>query len=143
MIPSSIDPSTPLDPEFILEFNTRSPRAREEVKALMADTWAANPVVVISESRQPASKAVKTVLEDLNLHPMPIEIDVDLRSDGEQLRQLMYRLTSSKSLPIVLIGGRTVGTLEEFEKQHKAGQLQKRISAAGATMARRAKRKQR
>lgn len=51
MIPPSIDPSSPVDPDLILEFNTRSPRAREEVKALMADTWAANPVVVISEVR--------------------------------------------------------------------------------------------
>ncbi|KAF8326547.1 uncharacterized protein EI90DRAFT_2929741 [Cantharellus anzutake] len=134
MIPVSIDPTIPVDPQLILEFNTRSPRAREEVKSLVADTWAANPVVVISEvrsSRQPASKTVKAILEDLDLSPLPIEMDVDLRSDGERLRRLMYRLTRSKSVPIVLVGGKAIGTVDEFEKQHANGQLHKKILAAG------------
>ena len=53
MIPSTVDPSLPIDPELVLEFNTRSDRARTEVAELVSETWALNPVVLFTEVRLP------------------------------------------------------------------------------------------
>ena len=48
-IPANIDPSRPIDPELVLDFDTRSPRAEESVKEVVDDVWRSNPVVVFSK----------------------------------------------------------------------------------------------
>lgn len=48
-LPTNIDPSRPIDPELVLDFDTRSPRAEEGVKEIVEDVWRNNPVVVFSK----------------------------------------------------------------------------------------------
>lgn len=48
-IPSFVDPSRPIDPQLILDFDTRGPNAAEEVNAVVNDVWARNPVVLYSK----------------------------------------------------------------------------------------------
>lgn len=48
-IPTSIDPSQPLDADLILGFNTRSSRASAEVAELVRETWQITPVVLFGE----------------------------------------------------------------------------------------------
>lgn len=48
-IPSSVDPSLPIDPQLVLDFDTRSPRAPEEVQAMVDDVWSRNPVFLYSK----------------------------------------------------------------------------------------------
>ena len=50
-IPHFVDPSRPIDPELVLEFDTRSPRAQEEVRVMVKDVWAQNPVFLYSKVR--------------------------------------------------------------------------------------------
>lgn len=49
VIPTHVDPSRPIDPQLVLDFNTRSPQAVQEVEQLVADTWARYPVVLFSK----------------------------------------------------------------------------------------------
>lgn len=51
VIPSSVDPAKPIDPQLVLDFDTRSPHAVEEVDALVNETWARFPVVLYSKVR--------------------------------------------------------------------------------------------
>lgn len=51
VIPSSIDPSRSIDPQLVLDFDTRSSRAAEEVNAMVEDAWSRNPVVLYSKVR--------------------------------------------------------------------------------------------
>jgi len=44
VLPSTVDPSKPIDPSLVLDFDMRSPRAPEEVKAMVEDIWNRNPV---------------------------------------------------------------------------------------------------
>jgi hypothetical protein len=48
-IPSFVDPTQPIDPELILDFDTRSPRALQEVQVLVEDVWSKNPVFLYSK----------------------------------------------------------------------------------------------
>jgi hypothetical protein len=52
IIPSSVDPSRPIDPEVVLDFNTRSPHAVQELEQLVADSWVHYPVVLYSKVRK-------------------------------------------------------------------------------------------
>lgn len=46
VIPLSVDPSASIDPELVLDFDTRGPRAMEEVERVVDDVWSRNPVLL-------------------------------------------------------------------------------------------------
>ena len=98
------------------------------------------------------------MLEDMNLLPSPTIIDVDERctsyipaflrlvsefsskkliiafastADESVLTPLLYRLTSVLDLPILLIGGHTIGSIPEIRYLHQKGELARLISRAG------------
>ena len=50
-IPATVDPSLPIDPQLILDFDTRGPHAQEELQAVMQDVWIRNPVMFYSKVR--------------------------------------------------------------------------------------------
>ncbi|KAH9948957.1 hypothetical protein B0H21DRAFT_804941 [Amylocystis lapponica] len=131
VIPSSVDPTKPIDPQLVLDFDTRSPNAMEEVDSVIHDVWARNPVILYSKYYSPVSRELKQILDDLHLRPSPTIIEVDRRPDEEVLAPLLYRLTSSSELPILLVGGHPVGTIQEIRYLKDKGELQRMISQAG------------
>ncbi|TFK44308.1 hypothetical protein BDQ12DRAFT_620262 [Crucibulum laeve] len=134
VIPSSVDPSHPIDPQLILDFDTRSPRATEEVQAMVEDVWLRNPVFLYSKLYSADSREVKAILSHLRLRPFATVIDVDIRDDADVLKPIVARLTSTPELPVLIIGGRPVGSIEEIRELHKTGELKKLISASGAVI---------
>ena len=59
MIPSYVDSSLPIDPQLVLDFDTRGPRAEQEVQAMVADVWSRNPVFLYSKvSHHPPRRPV-------------------------------------------------------------------------------------
>jgi len=132
-IPSYIDPSKPLEAELILGFNARSSRASAEVAELVDETWQINPVVMFGEARQPTTKALKELLDALNLSPKPVFFFLDERDDGNVLAPLIKRLTGGTGFPILLIGGQHQGDFDNIEKLFSSGDLQRRLNTAGAT----------
>ena len=48
-LPSHIDPSKPLDPQLVVGFDTRADGARDEIEALVEETWSNYPVVIFSQ----------------------------------------------------------------------------------------------
>jgi len=57
---------------------------------------------------------------------------VDLREDAEILTLILKRLTSSPDLPVLLVGGKPIFSVEEVRELEKSGELQKIITAAGS-----------
>ena len=49
MIPPTVDPSQPIDPQLILDFDTRGPHAEQELQAVIQDVWTRNPVMLYSK----------------------------------------------------------------------------------------------
>jgi hypothetical protein len=49
VIPLSVDPAQTIDPQLVLDFDTRSPGATEEVDEVVRDVWLRNPVVIFSK----------------------------------------------------------------------------------------------
>lgn len=131
VIPSFVDPSRPIDPQLVLDFDTRGPNAADEVKAVVDDVWTRNPVVLYSKFYSPVSREIKQMLDDLYLRPAPVIIEVDQRADEAVLAPLLYRLTSTSSLPILLIGGKPAPPLQELRYLKDKGELKRMIEKAG------------
>ncbi|KAJ3501004.1 hypothetical protein NLJ89_g9535 [Agrocybe chaxingu] len=135
VIPHHVDPSNPIDPQLVLDFDTRAPHAKEEMQAMVEDVWLRNPVFLYSKLYSPPSREIKSILAKLNLRPDPTIIDVDVREDAEILTPMLKRLTRASELPVLLIGGKPVlATAEELGEMSKSGELQKLITAAGGVV---------
>jgi hypothetical protein len=132
VIPPTVDPSLPIDPQLVLDFDTRGSRARDEVKAIVEEVWQRNPVFLYSKLYSPASRELKSILSGLYLRPAPTIIDVDVRDDAEVLIPMLTRLTSSE-LPVLLIGGKPIHlSVERIRELEKSGELQRMITDAGS-----------
>jgi len=97
VIPSYVDPSRPIDPQLVLDFDTRSSRAADEMRVIVEDVWTRNPVVLFSKVcvyslscncrlrfidycvQLHSSRSLKTMLAGLYLSPPPTIFDVDQR----------------------------------------------------------------
>jgi hypothetical protein len=53
ILPPSVNPSSPIDPQLILDFDTRADGAEAELKRLVAATWENNPVVMYTKVFHP------------------------------------------------------------------------------------------
>lgn len=51
-LPPTVNPNFPIEPQLVLDFDTTSERAPAELKELVEDTWASNPVVIFAEVRR-------------------------------------------------------------------------------------------
>jgi hypothetical protein len=99
-IPSSVDPDKTIDPQLVLDFDTRAPSAQTELKAIMQEVWTRNPVVLFckvsarhdvsvrrlserwhfEQLHSPISRELKAKLALMQLYPPPTIFDVDQRS---------------------------------------------------------------
>ncbi|KAF8635190.1 hypothetical protein AX17_003966 [Amanita inopinata Kibby_2008] len=134
VIPSFVDPSLPIDPQLILDFDTRGPRANQEVQAMVHDVWSRNPVFLYSKVYSSVSREVKSLLAGMHLRPAPTIIDVDIRDDVDVLIPLISRLTGNAELPVLIVGGKLLGSLPEIRVLERNGELRNLIAAAGAVI---------
>lgn len=51
MIPLSVDPTQPIDPQLVLDFDTRGAKAVKAVEEMVEDVWTQNPVVLYAKVR--------------------------------------------------------------------------------------------
>ncbi|KAH7927544.1 hypothetical protein BV22DRAFT_1111070 [Leucogyrophana mollusca] len=133
-IPHSVDPSKPIDPQLVLDFDTRSARAADEVNQIVEEVWTRYPVMLFTKLHSANSREIRFMLANMNLRPAPEVFEVDQRQDAEVLTPLLHRLTSSTELPILLVGGKPVGSMEDMRQLHESGELQKMITDAGAVI---------
>jgi glutaredoxin len=68
------------------------------------------------------------------LKPAPTIIDVDIRDDADVLAPIIARVTSSTDLPVLLIGGKYVGSIDQIRALDQRGELRRLIAASGAVI---------
>ncbi|KAH0827998.1 hypothetical protein J3R83DRAFT_3643 [Lanmaoa asiatica] len=162
ILPSFVDPTVPLDPQLVLDFDPRSESAKEELTRVVEQVWTRFPVILFTKVRpdflslfvfhwhgqlRPScqlhssdSREVRYMLSNMHLKPAPLVVEVDQREDASVLLPLLTRLTHVPSLPILLIGGQPVGTgvsdtkgiMTEIRKLYENGELTRRILEVGA-----------
>lgn len=108
------------------------------------------------QTRSPRAREVKKIVDFYKLLPVPAIFEIDLRSkslpslcnlrgigvkdanaqsdDVEVITPILYRLTGASSVPILLVGGRNAGTVEEIRAANATGALRLDLAAAGAVI---------
>ncbi|EPQ57155.1 hypothetical protein GLOTRDRAFT_115194 [Gloeophyllum trabeum ATCC 11539] len=147
VIPPSVDPSKPIDPELVLDFDTRGEGARAELDEVIRDVWTRFPVILFSKYHSAASREVKAILDGMNLKPAPAIIDVDQRPDADTLAPLLYRLTTpyldtlapfpdapeAPALPVLLLSGHPL-SLTQIRELNARGELRAMVGRSGAVV---------
>jgi len=135
VIPQTVDPSKPIDPQLVLDFDTRTDGAVAEMKQLEHDVWESNPVVLYYSKPSAAARELRSIIDSYYLDPAPVMIELHNRHDAEVLEPLLERITSS-SLPILLIHGQPVdvSTVGRVRYLSTSGALQTLVSEAGAVV---------
>ena len=80
-----------------------------------------NKVTIFSNSKCTSSAKAKTVLEDMGVPYLAIELDQ--RLDGQSLKAVLAERTGAKSLPYVFVHGQHVGGAAETRRAYETGEL--------------------
>jgi glutaredoxin len=133
ILPPSVDPSQPTDPQLILDFDTRADGAEAELKRLVTATWENYPVVMYTKPSA-VTRGLRALIDSFNLRPKPIVIEVHERPDAETLEPVLQRLAGSSSFPILLVDGVLidVSTSDRLQELSESGTLKALVSEAGA-----------
>ncbi|RIB28569.1 thioredoxin-like protein [Gigaspora rosea] len=90
-----------------------------------------NPVIIFSKSNCPHSKRAKHILSGYNISPHPVFIEIDERSDMEEIQRVLFQFTRREIIPNVFVDGMSIGGSNELATMHKNGKLKKVLIEAG------------
>ncbi|WVQ86239.1 hypothetical protein IAT38_008407 [Cryptococcus sp. DSM 104549] len=131
-----LDPTIPIDPSLILEFDPSTPNAPKDIDILQWEVNTLYPVVLFGRMRDPYHREIKKILASLNMAPAPLVIDVDQREDSHVFIPVLERLLGSSKLPQLLLQGEVVGDYHEVMDMVAAGKLKDKLVGSGAVTAR-------
>ncbi|KAI9727540.1 MAG: hypothetical protein M1828_006482 [Chrysothrix sp. TS-e1954] len=111
----------------------RKPQEEEDpavtaVRSILAEILARAPVTVFSKSYCPHSaKAKKILLDAHTISPAPYVVELDQHPQGQELQSLLQKITGRRTVPNVLVNGKTIGGGDEMELLWKNGELPARV----------------
>ncbi|WP_395241617.1 glutaredoxin [Salmonella sp. s51933] len=90
-----------------------------------------NNVVVFSKSYCPFCKMAKKALADAGLKDYLL-FELDNRDDGDEIMDILLKITGARTVPRVFIGGECIGGGSEIRDLQSSGQLVPKLKAIGA-----------
>ncbi|KXS93919.1 hypothetical protein AC578_9795 [Pseudocercospora eumusae] len=90
------------------------------------------PIIVFSKSYCPFSKKAKHILLDLyNINPPPYVVELDQHELGPGLQLSLARTTGRRTVPNVLINGKSIGGGDDIEALHNDHKLIDKVTSMG------------
>lgn len=103
-----------------------------EVEAELNDILRKGPIIVFSKSYCPYSKKAKHILLDLySITPAPYVVELDTHPLGPGLQNHLHKSTGRRTVPNVLINGRSIGGGDDIAGLHESGKLIDTITSMG------------
>ncbi|KAH9886787.1 glutaredoxin [Xylariomycetidae sp. FL2044] len=99
------------------ESDEEEPESDEEheIEATLNAIFKKSPVIIFSKSYCPFSKRAKGVLlEKYTIEPAPYVVELDEHPLGKQLQARLGEMTGRKTVPNILINGKSVGGSDEI-----------------------------
>ncbi|KAL2830706.1 glutaredoxin domain protein [Aspergillus pseudoustus] len=145
--PASTDDydSVVVDEESVEEEKKRKQQQEEEEKEVKAELNAIlkrSPIIIFSKSFCPYSKKAKTVLLDkYTIVPAPFVVELDQHPLGRQLQALLGQNTGRRTVPNVLVNGRSIGGGDDIVGLDEHDELASRLKSLGGKWLQDVKRK--
>lgn len=136
-----LDPTVPLDPAVVLDFDPNRPGAREDLELLVNEVNTVYPLVLVGKMRDPWYREIKKMLAEYKITPAPLTIDVDQRRDHRTFIPLLARLLGTEELPQLLLKGESLGSYHDVASLQGTGELAKTLEAGGLVVREQKKKK--
>lgn len=83
-----------------------------------------NTVIIFSKTYCPHSRKAKDILlNHYDISPRPVVVELDEHPLGSQLQDALQRSTGRRTVPNVLINGKSVGGGDDIQRLDEEGQL--------------------
>ncbi|KAF2862654.1 glutaredoxin [Piedraia hortae CBS 480.64] len=103
-------------------------RVEEELNDILKKS----PIIIFSKSYCRFSKKAKHVLLDLyNITPAPYVVELDKHELGSSLQSALGKSTGRRTVPNVLINGKSIGGGDDVEALHTSDRLISTVSSMG------------
>ncbi|WWC61062.1 uncharacterized protein I303_103640 [Kwoniella dejecticola CBS 10117] len=119
----AVDPSKPLDPHTILDFDPTHPNAREDLNLLQEEINTMYPIVLVGRMRDPWHREIQRILSEYKIQPPPLVIDLDQRKDHATIIPLFERLLDTSVLPQLVVQGKSLGSYHDILDMRDSGRL--------------------
>lgn len=109
--------------QIVLQEHQDDPAAHA-IEEDMANILKRAPMVIFSKSYCPHSKKAKRVLlQAYSIEPPPYVVELDQHPKGAKLQELLLQTTGRRTVPNILINGKSMGGGDETERLWKSGEL--------------------
>ncbi|KAL4759591.1 glutaredoxin [Aspergillus foveolatus] len=103
---------------------------QQKVKAELNEMLKRSPIVIFSKSYCPFSRKAKTVLlEKYSIVPAPFVVELDQHPLGPQLQSLLGENTGRRTVPNVLVNGRSIGGGDDIVALDEHDELASRLKS--------------
>ncbi|KZT10805.1 thioredoxin-like protein [Laetiporus sulphureus 93-53] len=120
-----------VDPEKTVDLSVYAPDGEINWEAYVRVLQEENPVVVFSKTYCPYSQRAKSLLQNYELYPPPVVVELNTRSDGPIIQKILARLTGRRTVPNVLLHGKSLGGSDDIHLLHDEHQLKGILEEGG------------
>ncbi|KAL5332512.1 thioredoxin-like protein [Aspergillus crustosus] len=114
----------------------------QEIKAELNAILKRSPIIIFSKSYCPYSKKAKRVLLDqYSIVPAPYVVELDQHPLGSQLQALLGENTGRRTVPNILVNGRSIGGGDDIAALDEHDELASRVKSLGGKWLQEVKRK--
>ncbi|GFF56343.1 60S ribosomal protein L9-B [Aspergillus udagawae] len=104
------------------------PAVKNELNAILKRS----PIVIFSKSYCPYSKRAKSILlEKYNIVPAPHVVELDQHAMGQQLQSLLAENTGRRTVPNVLVNGKSIGGGDDVTALDEKDELASTLKSLG------------
>lgn len=91
-------------------------------------------MIIFSKSYCPHSKKAKHILlEKYNIVPRPYVVELDLNPMGEKLQAFLHKSTGRRTVPNVLLMGKSIGGGDEMQELDETDALVTKVREMGGS----------
>jgi len=102
--------------------------AEKAIQTELTQILARSPVVIFSKSYCPYSKKGKHIMmEAYNIQPTPYVVELDQHAHGGELQALLHKTTGRRTVPNILVGGKSLGGGDDVQDMWRSGTLADKV----------------
>jgi len=123
---------TPVAGEEVKETQKVMTPEEREVEIELNSILKRSPIIIFSKSYCPFSKKAKSILlEKYKIVPAPFVVELDEHELGPQLQAALEKTTGRRTVPNVLINGKSIGGGDDVEELHTTDTLIEKVKKMG------------
>nr|AJD23147.1 hydrolase [Onygena corvina] len=125
-VPAAVDDAGSSEPTSAPDQPPPEQTARTEMNSILKQA----PIVIFSKSYCPYSRKAKLLLlEKYDIVPRPLVVELDQHPLGKELQALLASDTGRRTVPNVLVDGKSIGGGDEIEALYTSGELGTKLQA--------------